>query len=237
MTLHGWWFWFNRASTQGAQSPAINKSGPGDVNVRYGWTSEQGDEFAAQIAAQVTAEIAAQLNAVRTTTGLPNGERSVAQAVGSIAAEAGSGNVLLRQALDSLAAGNPDGAAPLLQAFAETKAAQIARDRKEVAIAYRKLGAIASLRDPKRALDAYVHAADLDPDDLGSELWAGWLAKERGELVAAEVRLSRVLAQGADDDWLHWARLVPYGLTLGAFCKKSVAIETPQCHPAYAVMA
>jgi hypothetical protein len=32
-------------------------------------------------------------------------------------------------------------------------------------------------------------------------------------------------------------KLVSYHLTLDAFCKKSVAIEMPQCHSAYAVMA
>ena len=31
-------------------------------------------------------------------------------------------------------------------------------------------------------------------------------------------------------------QIVSYRLTLDAFCKKSVAIEMPQCHPAYAVM-
>jgi hypothetical protein len=38
--LWHWLFWFQRASTKGAQSPAINKFGPGDVRVQYGLDAE-----------------------------------------------------------------------------------------------------------------------------------------------------------------------------------------------------
>ena len=41
------------------------------------------------------------------------------------------------------------------------------KDHKEEAIAYRNLGSIAGLADPKRALEAYEKAVALDPDDCG----------------------------------------------------------------------
>src|SRR5215831_5023779 len=66
--LRRWWIWFQRASTQGAQSPAINKSGPGDVVVQYGITSEQVDELSARIATKLNAyaEIKAMVDASMT---------------------------------------------------------------------------------------------------------------------------------------------------------------------------
>ena len=106
--------------------------------MQYGLTREQIAEFAD--------EVATRLNANRTTPGVADAERSVAQAVSNITAGAEAGDASLRQALDLLVAGKSDEAEPLLQAFAETKAAQIARDREEAAIAYRNLGAIAGLR-------------------------------------------------------------------------------------------
>jgi hypothetical protein len=54
-------------------------------------------------------------------------------------------------------------AARLLNACAEDKTARIEKDRKEAAIAYRNLGAIAGLRDPKEAREAYAKAVALDP--------------------------------------------------------------------------
>jgi tetratricopeptide (TPR) repeat protein len=88
----------------------------------------------------------------------------------------------LQQALDLLKANKIADATRLLDAVAEDKTAragqetaQAAKDRKEAAIAYRNLGAIAGLADPKRALEAYEKAVELNPDDLESLLWAGWI--------------------------------------------------------------
>ena len=72
----------------------------------------------------------------------------------------------LQQALELLKADKIAEASQLLRAFAEDKTARIEQDRKEAAIAYRNLGAIAGLGDPKRALEAYEKAVALDPDTL-----------------------------------------------------------------------
>jgi tetratricopeptide (TPR) repeat protein len=58
---------------------------------------------------------------------------------------------------------------------AEKATAQAEKDPKEAAIAYRNLGAIAGLADPKRALEAYEKALALDPDDSESLYWAGYI--------------------------------------------------------------
>ena len=89
----------------------------------------------------------------------------------------------MQQALALLKENKIAEATPLLNAVAvdktaraEQATAQAAKDRKDAAIAYRNLGAIAGLADPKRALEAYEKAVALDPDDLDSLLWAGWIA-------------------------------------------------------------
>jgi tetratricopeptide (TPR) repeat protein len=96
----------------------------------------------------------------------------------------------------------------MLRAVAEEKTARISRDRKDAATAYRNLGAIAGLGDPKQALDAYNKAIELDPDDAESLLGAGWIEKDRGHLDEAERRFRRVLELAKDDaDRRYWARL------------------------------
>ncbi len=105
----------------------------------------------------------------------PGAQQAVGGAVQSIAQGAAEGDSRLQQALDLLKANKTAEAEPLLEAFAEDKRAQIEKDRKEAAIAYRNLGAIAGLADPKRALAAYDKALALDPDDLESLLCAGWI--------------------------------------------------------------
>ena len=72
-------------------------------------------------------------------------------------------------------------ATQLLNAVAEDKTARIDKDRKEAAIAYRNLGAIAGLADPKRALEAYEKAIALDPDDLKSLYRAGVIQIDFGD--------------------------------------------------------
>jgi len=100
----------------------------------------------------------------------PGAQQAVGAAVGSIAQGAAGGDTRLQQALDLLKENKIADATPLLKAVAEDKTARIGKDRKEAAIAYRNLGAIAGLADPKRALEAYEKAVELDPDDLESLL-------------------------------------------------------------------
>jgi tetratricopeptide (TPR) repeat protein len=68
------------------------------------------------------------------------------------------------------------------------------------AVAYRNLGAIAGLADPKRALEAYEKAVALDPDDLESLVWIGKIQIDHGELNEAQTRLERVLTLAKTDD-------------------------------------
>lgn len=144
----------------------------------------------------------------------PSAAQRVEQAVTGIAKGASEGDEQLQQALSLLAAGNAAQATPLLKAVAETKTAQIQKDRKEAATAYRNLGAIAGLRDPKAALDAYANAANLDPDDAESLYWAGFLEIGHGELSSAEARLKRVLS-----------------LTACASCSLSHSLAVSKGHP------
>src|SRR6202040_162499 len=106
---------------------------------------------------------------------------------------AAEGDSRLQQALEFLKGDKITDATQLLRAFAEDKTARIGKDRKEAAIAYRNLGAIAGLADPKRALEAYERTAELDPDDLESLYWAGWIEIDHGDLNKAQARLERVL--------------------------------------------
>jgi tetratricopeptide (TPR) repeat protein len=143
----------------------------------------------------------------------PGAQQAVGAAVGSIAQGAAEGDVRLQQALDLLKENKITEASQLLQAFAESKTARIDKDRKEAAIAYRNLGAIAGLADPKRALEAYEKAIELDPDDLESLFWAGWIQIVRGHLNEAQTRLERVLtlAKTEDQAYYHYWSLVLLG--------------------------
>ena len=102
------------------------------------------------------------------------------------------------------------GAAQLLQVFADDKTSRIEKDRKEAALAYRNLGAIAGLGDPKRALEAYKKAVALDPDDVESLLGIGEIQIDRGDFNEARTPLERVLTLAKTDDqafYRYWALL------------------------------
>jgi tetratricopeptide (TPR) repeat protein len=83
-------------------------------------------------------------------------------------------------------------------------------EAKQAAEAYRNLGAIAGLADPKRAREVYQRAVELDPDNVDALLWLGWLDNDAGALEASERAFRRVLAltvktpDGRDG---YWARL------------------------------
>lgn len=79
-------------------------------------------------------------------------------------------------------------------------AARAEKDRKETAIAYRNFGAIAGLRDPKRALEAYEKAIALDPDDVESLYWTGVILITCGDLDEAQALLERVLTLARTED-------------------------------------
>jgi tetratricopeptide (TPR) repeat protein len=130
------------------------------------------------------------------------GERAVvSQAVTSIIQGANEGDKRLEQAYGLLKENKITDAIEALKEVARTKAtvAQQAppqqKEHKEVAAAaaYRNLGAIAGLADPKRALEAYAKAIEFDPDDRESLYWHGWISLTAGHLADAEQSLERLL--------------------------------------------
>ena len=134
-----------------------------------------------------------QILALSSTESMPGTERRVGEAIGAIAKGAADGDEQLQKALDLLRANKIADAAQLLQAVAEEKTARIKKDSKHASIAYRNLGAIAGLGNPKQALDAYRKAIELDPNDSESLLVAGWIELERGDIDEAERHFLRLL--------------------------------------------
>ena len=140
----------------------------------------------------------------------PAAEQQLAAAVENIAQGAAAGDTRLQQALALLAAGDTTEATRLLQTVADEKTARIKTDSADAARAYRNLGAIAGLADPRRALEAYLKAVELDPDDIDSLLWVGWIELQHGRLDQAEQRFRRILAlpdTARDARNRYWARL------------------------------
>ncbi len=175
-------------------------------------------ELGAQIQKPLAEELAAQRTQIENLTKMlleknpaavgPGAQEAVGEAVQSITQGAAEGDSRLQQALTLLEANKIAEAEPLLKAFAEDKTVRAEQDRKEAAIAYRNLGAIAGLRDPKRALEAYEKAVELDPDDLESLLWTGWIQINYGDLNKAQTRLERVLTLAKADsqaNYKYWA--------------------------------
>ena len=138
---------------------------------------------------------------IRQTPAMPGTQGAVAGAVQSIARGAAEGDSRLQQAHDLLKENKIGEATQLLSSIAEEKTAraeqaanqaeqgatQAENDRKDAAIAYRNFGAIAALRDPKKALDAYAKAVELNPDDKESLYWHGWLSLLAGQLPVANI--------------------------------------------------
>src|SRR5258708_11192988 len=139
----------------------------------------------------------------------PDRERAIADAVAAAQAGAAAGDARLQRALDLLKANQIAEAEALFRSVADDKASRIVQDKKDAAAAFRSLGAIAGLRDPKKALDAYERALQYDPDDLESLFWAGYLMIERGGLDEAHARLDWVLSLATENQpfYRFWTRL------------------------------
>jgi tetratricopeptide (TPR) repeat protein len=142
----------------------------------------------------------------------PDRERAIAAAVTAAQEGAAAGDMRLRRALDLLKANQIAEAEALFQVVADDKASRITQDKKDAAAAFRNLGAIAGLRDPKKALEAYERALEYDRDDLDSLMWAGYLLVDRGNLEAAQTRLDRLLslANGGRSFYGFWDATRPW---------------------------
>jgi tetratricopeptide (TPR) repeat protein len=151
---------------------------------------------------ELKALLVQQLVAASPAQAAPGREQAVGTAIEDIAKGAAAGDDRLQQALDLLKAGKVEDASRLLQAFADDKSARIKQDSKEAATAWRNLGAIAGLADPKRAREAYGRAVALDPDDREALYWHGWLQLLAGDLGLADRDLDRLLqvSVAAHDD-------------------------------------
>jgi tetratricopeptide (TPR) repeat protein len=182
--------------------------------IRGKHTDARVDRAAAKIDAQVRTldEIKAlvhQLASNSSGPAAPDRERAIADAVAAAQEGAAAGDARLQRALDLLKANQIAEAEALFQAVADDKASRIMQDKKDAAAAFRNLGAIASLRDPKKALEAYERALEYDADDLDSLMWAGYLLISRGHLDAAQTRLDRLLslASKGQSFYRFWAQL------------------------------
>lgn len=96
-------------------------------------------------------------------------------------------------ALEYLKGGDVAKAETLLRKVADETAQRAEKEGKRAAEAYRRLGAIAGLGDPKRAREAYARALQFDPDDADALYWHGWLSLLAGNLSVAERELNRLL--------------------------------------------
>ncbi len=133
-----------------------------------------------------------QLEAARKAPQTLGSEQALAEAIHYAEKQAEAGQPRAAEALALLAAGKVAEAIPLFEAEAVEKKTTSRANAKEVAAAYRHLGAIAGLADPKRALEAYEEAVALDPDDIASLYWAGAILVDYGDLTNAQKRLERV---------------------------------------------
>ncbi len=148
------------------------------------------------------ASLAQRLSLIAPAQAGTGSEKAIGAAVDAAIVGASQGDVRLQRALDLLAAGNVKEAEPLFKAVAEEKAARVNQDKRDAAAAYRNLGAIAGLGDPKRAREAYAKALELDPDDREALYWQGYLAIWAEDAVRAESAFNRLLevAKVANDE-------------------------------------
>ena len=131
----------------------------------------------------------------------PGVGKAVGAAVQTAVDGAAAGDQRYAEALNLLKQGKATEAEQLFRAVAEEKAARIKTDSSTAAAAFRNLGAIAGLSEPKRAQEAYSRALSFDPDDMEALYWFGWLNQRAGKLTIAEQSLNWLLrvASAAED--------------------------------------
>ena len=124
-------------------------------------------------------------------------------------ADGAATNPRYAQALELLKAGKTAEAEPVLRAAAEEMERNVRQSGKQAAEAWRNLGDIAGLRDPKAALESYRKALALDPDNAVALYWAGWMEMEAGNLAEAERAYRRLLTLptgSVDGDHAFWSQ-------------------------------
>ena len=155
------------------------------------WDSRRSHADMTAIAALVTKLSAAS----EAEAAVPDNKEALTRAITAIA-EGASTDPRYAQALDLLKAGKTKDAEPLLLAVAEDKKKRADRDNKDAAAAYRNLGAIKAVSDPKSAREAYEEAAKLDPDDVQGLARNAYLQLEAEFWDKAQAGFERVIAIG-----------------------------------------
>ncbi len=144
--------------------------------------------------------LVAALVAVSPAQAGPAQELALSATVESARDGANQGDERLKRALALLKSEKVSEAQGLFREVAEQKASEAKISGQEAAVAFRNLGAIANLRDPKGALQAYDRALEFEPEDPESLYWSGWLNLQAGNLSAAETRLVALLKIGERSD-------------------------------------
>ena len=141
---------------------------------------------------------------------LPGAEKAIGEAVAAAGKGAAEGDERMKSALKLLQENKVAEAEQLFHAVALDKEARAKQNRQEAAAAYRNLGAIAGLRDPKRALEAYTKAVENDPEDVESLIWLAWLELERGDVPKADTHFQQVLKLATSSNrerYIEWAKI------------------------------
>src|SRR5262249_22706113 len=149
---------------------------------------------------QLKAEIVQSLLGVSPAQAAPGAAKALGDAVADAQEGAAQGDERVQKALALLKENKPQDAERWFRAVAEEKAARVRTDRarlekdsKGAAAAYRNLGAIAGLGDPKRAREAYAKALEYDGEDPEALYWYGYLNFIAGDLGIAQRTLARLL--------------------------------------------
>jgi tetratricopeptide (TPR) repeat protein len=171
---------------------------------------------AAQTAAQARQLANIQALVEKLTANQPQGaeapgrKQAITDAVEAAQKGAAAGNTRLARALELLQQGKIADAEPLFRAVADEREQASKAAGREAAEAWRNLGAIAGLADPKKAREAYAHAVALDPDNVNGLLWHGELQKQADNLAVAEDAYRHLIAvkSGTEpDNDVYWARV------------------------------
>jgi tetratricopeptide (TPR) repeat protein len=176
------------------------------------WHAMRSDRSLAQANKEITdaKSLAAQLlgiNPARAAT--PGALENLTKAITAISQNSAT-DARYAKALDLLKAGNTNEAAAELEIVAREAKASVVRDQKRAAAAYRNLGAIAGIAEPKKARTAYAEAARLDLEDIDGTFWHASFEAEAGNLEAAEDAYRRAITLGApgkDDEALYWVQI------------------------------
>jgi hypothetical protein len=146
---------------------------------------------------EATQRIESKLDEVIRRRGIPRGvaaiiEKRFSEALAMARKGAIDGDEVCKKAVELLDLGRRTEAEPVFLVIAEASALIMKKARIDAAIAYRNLGAIIGLRDPKRAIDAYKIALQFDPEDWESMFCIGSIQQDLG-LSGVEAQFKRGL--------------------------------------------